>query len=64
VTEVRRLVVSCGIIFQKYTEKGIVIQIFGLCTKQLFQKINIQQLARKQVKQLMSIAGIIHCDSA
>ena len=53
VTEVRKHVVSYGIIFQKCIAKDIVIQIFGLHIKQLFQKSNIQQLARKQVKQLI-----------
>ena len=53
VIEVRKPVVNSGITFQKRIEKDIVIQIFGLHTRQLFQRSSIQQWARKQVKQLI-----------
>ena len=53
VTEAKIPVVSYGMLSQKSIAKDIVIQTFGLHTKQLFQKNNIRRWARKQVKQLM-----------
>jgi len=40
-----------------------VIATFGPPMRQLFQKINMKQLAKKRVKQPMLSAGTIHFDS-
>jgi hypothetical protein len=51
--EARIPVVNCGILFQNLIDLGIAIPIFGKHIKLSFQKSNIQQWAKKQVKQLM-----------
>jgi hypothetical protein len=46
---------------QKRIGQDIATPIFGLPLRQSFQRSSIQQWGRKQVRQLMSSAGITRC---
>src|SRR5438874_7324118 len=59
--EVKRPAGFSGHPFQKPIEQGTVLLIFGQPTRQSFQKSNIQQQERKQVKRHMLSAGITRC---
>ena len=61
--EAKILVESCGTLFQKCIALGIAIQISGVNIKRSFPKSTIHLWEKKQVKLLMSSAGIIHSGS-